>query len=109
MHSYERWLEDKIIAQRKERPAVIFTEAFNADSILAALRLIHLIRPIFLASEAAVRSAAVSKISGLESKGFEYLISESVFAEIDQCQDLLKEFASDYQKFCREKQCFLSF
>lgn len=107
MSYYEKELEAQIISRHKGRPIAVFTE-LSSDVIKAALELALFVRPVFLVTEAAFR-AALADNAEIESEAGEFLISEAAFVNIGDRRELVKEFAADYQKFCREKQCFVSF
>ena len=55
MYDIEAALDKQILECMRNKPAVIFTEATDARIIEAACFLPRFVRPVFLASEAAVK------------------------------------------------------
>jgi butyrate kinase len=93
MYDIEGSLDKQILAVMQNRPAVVFTEATDPRIIEAACHLPRFIRPIFLASEKAIKDVVHSELSHVDPTRIEFALSESAFVDPDQRTDLLEEFA----------------
>ena len=93
MYDIEGSFDQQILASGKSRPAIVFPEALDPRIIEAACNLTRFARPIFLASEAAVREVVRLQLPHLDATRLEFTFSESAFVEIAQRPDLVAEFA----------------
>jgi butyrate kinase len=100
MYDIEGSLDQQILACAKNRPAVIFPEALDPRIIQAACHLTRFVRPVFLASEAAVRAEAMVQLEDLDADRLAFACSESAFIEIDKRPDLVAEFAEAHRRSC---------
>ena len=78
---------------RRHRPAVVFVEATDPRVIEAACRLPRFIRPVFLASEMAVKAVAHSELRHVDPTRIEFTLAESAFVDVRERTDLVDEFA----------------
>lgn len=93
MYDIDASLDTQILALRRHRPAVVFVEATDPRVIEAACLLPRFIRPIFLASEVAVRAVAHSELQHLDPTRVAFTLAESAFVDIRERTDLVDEFA----------------
>jgi len=93
MYDIEGSLDKQILEVMNNKPAVVFTEPTDARIIEAACYLPRFIRPIFLASEEAVKDTIVRELGHVDSTRIEFALSESAFVDPEQRTDLLEEFA----------------
>ena len=93
MFDIEGSFDQQILAAGNSRPAVVFPEALDPRIIEAACYLTRFIRPVFLASEAAVRAVAQAELPELDPTRLAFAFSESAFVDIPQRPDLVEEFA----------------
>ena len=103
MFDIEGSLDQQLLASGMARPAIIFPEALDPRVIQAACHLTRFARPVFLASEAAVRSVAQAELPDLDPTRLAFTLSESAFVVIEQCPDLVTEFALAYQQTCAQE------
>jgi butyrate kinase len=92
MYDIDSSLDRQILEVMKNRPAVVFTEATDPRIIEAACRLPRFIRPVFLASEEAVKDVIRRELQHVDKTRIEFTLSESAFVDPDQRLDLLEEF-----------------
>lgn len=93
MYDIDASLDTQILALRRHRPAVIFVEATDPRVIEAACRLPRFIRPVFLASEVAVRAVAHAELQHVDPTRVAFTLAESAFVDIRERTDLVDEFA----------------
>ena len=93
MYDIEGSFDQQILAAGKSRPAVVFPEALDPRIIEAACHLTRFARPVFLATEAAVRAVAQARLPEMDPTRLEFTFSESAFVDIGQRGDLVEAFA----------------
>ncbi len=93
MYDIDAALDQQILQVQKNRPAVIFAEADDPRIIEAACHLTRFVRPVFLASEQAVKDVIARDLGHVDPVRVEYALSESAFCEPASRDDLLDEFA----------------
>ena len=93
MYDIEASLDKQILESMKNKPAVIFTEATDPRIIEAACFLPRFIRPVFLASEEAVKEVISRELDHVDSTRIEFALSESAFVDPAERTDLLDEFS----------------
>jgi butyrate kinase len=103
MFDIETSFNQEIQAFEKYRPTVIFVEALDPRVVEAVCCLARFVRPVFLASEDAVRAVAAEHLDHVDPNRLEFTLSESAFVEIDKRTDLVDEFAQAHAEFCREQ------
>ncbi len=94
MFRIEESFDAQILADQKDRPAVVITEPLDARVLEAVCFLTRYIRPILLASEEAVRAAAASHLGHLDPSRINYSLRECAFVDIARHPDLVEEFAA---------------
>jgi len=99
MFDIEGSLDRQILAEAKSRPTILFAEPLDPRVIEAVCKLTRFIRPVFLASEQAVREAVPAHI---DPDRVDYTLSESAFVDIPSRPDLVEEFAGVYAASRRE-------
>lgn len=100
MYDIETSLNDQIMGFGKERPTVVFTEAYDPRQIEAVCYLTRFIRPVLLADEKSIRAIIQKELGHIEANRVEYTMSETAFVDIGSRDDLVKEFALAYRGFC---------
>ncbi|MCE1228652.1 MAG: hypothetical protein LWX11_04080, partial [Firmicutes bacterium] len=103
MYDIERSLDQQILASSKSRPTAVFVEPTDPRVLEAVCHLTRFVRPVFLASEAAVREVADQYLQHVDPDRLSWAFSESAFVEIDKRPDLVEEFAQGYRELLREK------
>ncbi len=93
MYDIEAALDKQILECMRNRPAVIFTEATDPRIIEAACFLPRFVRPVFLASEEAVKEVVSRELGHVDPTRIEFALSESAFVDPVERMDLLDEFA----------------
>ncbi len=93
MYDIEAGLDKQILEFMKNKPAVIFTEATDPRIIEAACYLPRFVRPVFLASEDAVKEVISRDLGHVDPTRIEFALSESAFVDPVERTDLLDEFA----------------
>jgi butyrate kinase len=93
MYDIEAALDKQILESMKNKPAVIFTEATDPRIIEAACFLPRFVRPVFLASEEAVKEVISRDLGHVDSTRVEFALSESAFIDPAERTDLLDEFS----------------
>ncbi len=93
MYDIEASLDKQILAVMKNKPAVVFTEPTDPRIIEAACYLPRFIRPVFLASEEAVKDVIHRELGHMDSTRIEFALSESAFVDPAERTDLREEFA----------------
>jgi len=93
MYDIEAALDKQILEFMKNKPAVIFTEPTDPRIIEAACYLPRFVRPVFLASEEAVKEVISRELDHVDSTRIEFALSESSFIDPAERTDLLDEFA----------------
>jgi butyrate kinase len=93
MYDIDASLDTQILALGRHRPAVVFVEATDPRVIEAACRLPRFIRPVFLASEMAVKAVAHSELRHVDPTRIEFTLAESAFVDVRERTDLVDEFA----------------
>ncbi len=93
MYDIEASLDKQILAVMKNKPAVAFTEPTDPRIIEAACYLPRFIRPVFLASEEAVKEVIQRELGHMDPTRVEFALSESTFVDPRERTDLLEEFA----------------
>jgi butyrate kinase len=93
MYDIEAGLDKQILEFMKNKPAVIFTEATDPRIIEAACFLPRFVRPVFLASEEAVKNVIIRDLDHVDSTRIEFALSESAFVDPLERTDLLDEFS----------------
>jgi len=94
MYDIEGSLDKQILAVMKNKPAVVLSEATDPRIIEAACFLPRFVRPVFLASEAAVKDVIKSELGHLDPTRVEFALSESAFIDPEDHPELLDEFAN---------------
>ncbi len=102
MFDIEGSLDRQILALVRPRPTVIFVEPLDPRVLEGACYLTRFIRPVFLASEAAVREVAGRDLAHVDPTRIAFTFSESVFIEPAEQERLVAEFASHYLEERRE-------
>jgi butyrate kinase len=98
MFDIEGSFDRDILAEPRNRPTVVLTEALDPRVIEAACYLTRFMRPVFLAPEHEVRAVIARELGHLDPSRVEYTLSESAFVSIFERTDLIDEFARCYQK-----------
>ncbi len=93
MYDIEAALDKQILESMKNKPAVVFTEATDARIIEAACFLPRFVRPVFLASEDAVKDVISRELAHVDPTRIEFALSESAFVDPAERTDLLDEFS----------------
>ncbi len=93
MYDIEASLDKQILAVMKNKPAVVFTEPTDPRIIEAACYLPRFVRPVFLASEEAVKDVIHRQLGHVDSTRIEFALTESAFVDPTERTDLLDEFA----------------
>lgn len=93
MYDIEASLDKQILESMKNKPAVIFTEATDPRIIEAACHLPRFVRPVFLASEEAVKDVISRELADVDPTRIEFALSESAFVDPAERTDLLDEFS----------------
>lgn len=93
MYDIDASLDRQILESMKNKPAVIFAEATDARIIEAACHLPRFVRPVFLASEEAVKDVVHHEMDHVDPTRIEFTLSESHFCDPAERTDLLDEFA----------------
>lgn len=93
MYDIEAALDKQILASMKNKPAVIFTEATDARIIEGACFLPRFVRPVFLATEEAVKDVISRELRHVDPTRIEFALSESAFVDPAERTDLLDEFS----------------
>jgi butyrate kinase len=101
MFDIEGSFDRRLLASGKPRPTVIFPEAQDPRVVEAACHLTRFVRPVFLASEAAVRELVRREIPGMDANRMEFALAESAFVEIGRYPELVEEFAQQHIQRCR--------
>ena len=93
MYDIEASLDKQILAVMNNKPAVVFTEPTDPRIIESACYLPRFIRPVFLASEQAVKDVIHRELGHVDATRIEFALSESAFVDLEERTDLLEEFA----------------
>lgn len=93
MFSIEECFDRQIFEKKRERPAVIFTEALDIRVIKAVCHLTRFIRPVMLASRADVSAVLTASESNLDKDRAEFAFSECAFIDIAERKDLVEEYS----------------
>ncbi len=93
MYDIEGALDKQILECMRNKPAVIFTEPTDPRIIEAACFLPRFVRPVFLASEEAVKEVVSRELGHVDPTRVEFALSESAFVDPIERTDLLDEFA----------------
>ena len=93
MFDIEASFDRVVLAEPRNRPTVVFTEAGDPRMVEAACHLARYIRPLFLGRESDVRALIARELPGLGSSRVEFTLSESAFVVPENRPDLLEEFA----------------
>jgi butyrate kinase len=101
MYDIERMLDGQILGSSWNRPTVVFTEALDARVVEAATHLARFVRPVFLASEDAVRAVIAESLAHLDPVRLDFALSQSVFVDIHARPDLVEEFARVHTELVR--------
>jgi len=100
MYDIEGSFDRQLLASDKPRPTVIFPETQDPRIIEAACHLTRFARPVFLASEQAVRDLVRTSLPGLDPTRLEFALAESAFVNIPDHPELVEEFAQAYRQRC---------
>ncbi len=101
MYDIERMLDQQLLSSPWNRPTVVFTESDDERILEAACHLARFVRPVFLASESAVRERITRELPHLDPVRAEFALSESAFVDIAQRPDLVDEFAREHVELAR--------
>ena len=101
MFDIEGSFDRQLLASGKPRPTIVFPEALDPRIIEAACHLTRFIRPVFLASEEAVRDVVRRSLPGLDPTRMEFALAESAFVDIPQHPELVDEFAQAHLQECQ--------
>ena len=93
MYDIQGSLDKQILAVMNNKPAVVFTEPTDPRIIEAACYLPRFVRPVFLASEKAVKEVIHRDLGHMDSTRIEFALSESTFVDPAERTDLAEEFA----------------
>lgn len=93
MFDIESSLDNRLLAEPRNRPTVLFPEALDPRTIEAACFLSRFIRPVFLAPEAEVRAVAAHVQERLGADRVAFTLSESAFLAPASRPDLVEAFA----------------
>ncbi len=93
MYDIEAALDKQILACMRNKPAVIFTEATDPRIIEGACFLPRFIRPVFLASEDAIKDVVSRELGHVDPTRIEFALSESAFIDPVERTDLMEEFS----------------
>ncbi len=102
MFDIEGSLERQILAVLRTRPTVVFVEPLDARVLEGACYLPRFVRPVFLASEAAVRDVAARELGHVDPNRIEFTFSESAFVDPAAQEKMISEFASHCLETWRE-------
>ena len=102
MFDIEGSLDRQILAVARTRPTVVFVEPLDPRVLEGACYLARFIRPVFLASETAVRGVAARELRHVDPTRIEFTFSESVFVEPATQEKLVAAFASHFLEEWRE-------
>jgi butyrate kinase len=102
MFDIEGSLDRQILALVRPRPTVVFVEPLDPRVLEGACYLTRFIRPVFLASEAAVREVAARDLRHVDATRIEFTFSESVFLDPGTHERLIAQFAGNRVENCRE-------
>ena len=100
MFDIEGSFDRQLLASGKPRPTIVFPEAQDPRIIEAACHLTRFVRPVFLASEEAVRDVVRRSLPDLDLNRLEFALAESAFVDIPQHPELVDEFAQAHQQRC---------
>jgi butyrate kinase len=100
MFDIEGSFDRQLLASGKPRPTIVFPESHDPRIIEAACHLTRFVRPVFLASEAAVREVVARDIPDLDPNRLEFALAESAFVDIPQHPELVDEFAQVHIQNC---------
>jgi len=101
MYDIETSFDHQLLSYGKPRPTIVFTEAHDPRIIEAACFLTRFARPVFLASEAAVRELVRTELPDLDPTRLEFALAESAFVDIPEHPELVEAFAQVYLERCR--------
>jgi butyrate kinase len=102
MFDIEGSLDRQILALARPRPTVVFIEPLDPRVLEAACYLARFVRPVFLASETAVREVATRDLGHVDPTRIDFTFSESVFIEPAAQEKLVAEFSSHVLETWRE-------
>jgi butyrate kinase len=105
MVDIEKVIESELIAIQKNRPAVVFCESKDERIIESACYLTRFIRPIFLEKEEKIRKIVSEKLLHLDKNRVDFAISESVFIDINEEENLIEEFTKSLLQCEKELNC----
>ena len=94
MFRIEESFDAQLLAQQKDRPAVVITEPLDARVLEAVCFLTRYIKPILLAGEDGVREAAARHLQHLDPSRIDYSLRECAFVDIARHPGLVEEFAA---------------
>jgi butyrate kinase len=103
MFDIESSFDQQLLAHGKAKPTFVFTEPQDPRIIEAACHLTRFIRPVFLASESAVRELAQRELPGLDANRLAFALTESAFVDIPAHPDLVEAFARVHLERCRQE------
>lgn len=103
MFDIEGSFDRQLLASGKPRPTILFPEALDPRIIEAACHLTRFARPVFLASEQAVRDTAARELPGLDPTRLAFALAESAFVDIPQHPELVDEFAQVHLQNCQRE------
>lgn len=103
MFDIEASFDRVVLAEPRNRPTVVFTEADDPRMVEAACHLARYIRPLFLGRESDVRALIARELPGLGSSRVEFTLSESAFVVPESRPELLEEFARALRNWMESK------
>lgn len=103
MFDIEGSFDRQLLASGKPRPTIVFPESQDPRIIEAACYLTRFARPVFLASEEAVRDMVRRELPNLDPTRLDFALAESAFVDIPQHPELVDEFAQVWQQRCLEE------
>ncbi|MBI5210263.1 MAG: butyrate kinase [Elusimicrobia bacterium] len=95
MYDIEGSFDCQMLALQKDLPTVVLTEPQDPRVLEAVCHLARFVKPVLLAGEDAVRSAAARHLGRLDPSRIEFALSQSAFVDIPRRPDLLREFARE--------------
>ena len=98
MYDIEDSFDRQIFSYHLDRPTVIFTEPWDSRVVEGACNLARFARPVFLASEKAVKKVLAKSLSHVDPNRVEFALSESAFVDIGERTDLIEEFAQEWME-----------
>ncbi|MDR3673270.1 MAG: butyrate kinase [Holophaga sp.] len=98
MFDIEGSFDRQLLTSGKSRPTILFPEALDPRIIEAACHLTRFARPVFLASEQAVRDTAARTLPDLDPTRLAFALAESAFVDIPSHPELVEEFAQAHME-----------